>query len=131
LALGNIQLNLKQYLVNHLVLAPVLIWAGHTPIRQADAPHLPASGRYAMWGSELVLLLLALWQAARAVKHDDTRTYAVSFLSIIVFLTAVHILIAVDERFTTPALPLIGVFAGGRAAELVRGRALAAVRYAS
>jgi 4-amino-4-deoxy-L-arabinose transferase-like glycosyltransferase len=131
LALGNIQLNLKQYLVNHLVLAPVLIWAGHTPIRQADAPHLPASGRYAMWGSELVLLLLALWQAARAVKHDDTRTYAVSFLSVILFLTAVHILIAVDERFTTPALPLIGVFAGGRAAELVRGRALAAVRYAS
>ncbi|MBV9169479.1 MAG: hypothetical protein JOZ81_05280, partial [Chloroflexi bacterium] len=38
LAAQNVQLNLRQYLVNHLVLAPVLIWAGHTPLRQADAP---------------------------------------------------------------------------------------------
>src|SRR5205807_4251491 len=63
LAFGNVQLNLRQYLVNHLVLAPVLIWAGHTPVRQADAPHLPASGHYAIWAAELALLALALWQA--------------------------------------------------------------------
>ena len=57
---GNIQLNTRQYLVNHIVLAPILIWAGHTPVRQADAPRLPASVRYLIWGAELALLLLAL-----------------------------------------------------------------------
>src|SRR5205807_2069239 len=62
LAAGNVQLNLRQYLINHFVLAPVLIWAGHTPVRQADAPHLPTTGRYAIWAAELALLALALWQ---------------------------------------------------------------------
>jgi hypothetical protein len=53
-----------------------------------------------------------------------------SFLGIVVFLTAMHVIIAVDERFTTPALGLIGVFAGARAAQLVRARQRVAVRYA-
>ena len=133
LALGNIQLNLRQYIVNHLVLAPVLIWAGHTPLRQADAPHLPASGRYAIWGAELALVLLALWQAVLMLHSQWSQPegmLALSFLIIVAFLSAVHILIAVDERFTTPALPLIGVFAGGRLASLVHSRRVAAVRYA-
>jgi hypothetical protein len=142
LAAGNIQLNPRQYLMNHLVLAPVLIWAGHTPVRQADAGHLPASGRYVIWGAELALLGLALWQAARELGqpaearsgHGDrepSASLAVSFLAIVAFLTAVHVLIAVDERFTTPALPLIGVFAAGRLAELVHARRLPGVRYAA
>ncbi|MCA1645619.1 MAG: hypothetical protein LC797_09190 [Chloroflexi bacterium] len=137
LAWGNIQLNLRQYLVNHALLAPVLIWAGHTPVRQADVSHLPSSGRYSIWGLELALLLLALWQAARVVSDttfglaDRRATWAlgVAFLSVIVFLTAVHVVIAVDERFTTPALPLIGLFAGARLASLVLPRQRVAVRY--
>jgi 4-amino-4-deoxy-L-arabinose transferase-like glycosyltransferase len=131
LALGNIQLNPRQYLVNHLVEAPILIWAGHTPVRQADALHLPASGRYAIWAAELALLLLSLWQAARALADPEARAMSLSFVAIVVFLTLVHVVIAVDERFTTPALPLIGIFAGGRLAELLHGRQPAAVRYAA
>ena len=139
LALGNIQLNLRQYLVNHFVLAPVLIWAGHTPLRQADVPHLPASGRYAIWGAELALVLLALWQAVLTLRTASLRPesmqqpegmLAFSFLVIVGFLSAVHLVIAVDERFTTPALPLIGIFAGGRLASLLHSRQAAAVRFA-
>ncbi|HTD78609.1 MAG TPA: hypothetical protein VK898_13310 [Chloroflexota bacterium] len=121
LAFGNVQLNLRQYLVNHLVLAPVLIWAGHTPVRQADAPHLPASGRYAIWAAELALLALALWQAILALRGDarrPTTALALSFVAVVVFLTVVHVVIAVDERFTTPALPLVGLLAGARLASL-------------
>ena len=131
LALGNVQLNPRQFVVNHLVEAPILIWAGRTPLRQADAPHLPASGRYLLWASELALVLLALWQALRGVRDRDLRALSVSFLAIVVFLTVLHVLIAVDERFTTPALPLLGLFAGGRVAELLRGRQATAVRYAA
>jgi hypothetical protein len=131
LALGNIQLNLRQYLVNHLAQAPILIWAGHTPVRQADAPHLPTTARYLIWASELALVLLALWQAVRSLADSDTRALGAGFLAVVVFLTAVHVVIAVDERFTTPALPLVGLFAGSRLAELVRGRQAAAVRYAA
>ena len=133
LALGNIQLNLRQYLVNHLVLAPVLIWAGHTPLRQADAPHLPASGRYAIWGAELALVLLAVWQAVLTIRtqwQQPESMLALSFLVIVLFLSAVHTLIAVDERFTAPALPLVGIFAGGRLANLLHSRRVAAVRFA-
>ena len=130
-ALENIRLNTRQFLVNHLVEAPILIWAGRTPLRQADAPNLPASGRYALWASELALVVLALWQAISGLRDRDTRTLSISFLAIVVFLTAVHVLIAVDERFTTPALPLVGLFAGGRLAELLRGRQAASVRYAA
>jgi 4-amino-4-deoxy-L-arabinose transferase-like glycosyltransferase len=119
LAFGNVQLNLRQYLVNHLVLAPVLIWAGHTPVRQADAPHLPASGRYAIWAAELALLVLALWQAVLALgAREASSSVGLSFIAIALFLTAVHIVIAVDERFTTPALPLVGLLAGARLASL-------------
>ena len=121
LAAGNVQLNLRQYLVNHLVLAPVLIWAGHTPVRQADVPHLPASGRYAIWAAELALLALALWQAILALRGDarrPTAALALSFVAVVVFLTVVHVVIAVDERFTTPALPLVGLLAGARLASL-------------
>jgi 4-amino-4-deoxy-L-arabinose transferase-like glycosyltransferase len=122
LTVGNIQLNLRQYLVNHLAEAPILIWAGRTPIRQADAPRLPSSARYLIWGAELALLLLALWQSFRALGDRDTRGLGGSFLIIVVFLTAVHIVIAVDERFTTPALPLVGLFAGSRLAQLLGDR---------
>ncbi len=122
LAWGNVQLNLRQYLVNHFVEAPVLIWAGHTPVRQADTPHLPSTARYLIWGAELALLLLALWQSVRALTDRDTRALGAGFLVIVAFLTAVHIIIAVDERFTTPALPLVGLFAGSRLAELLGQR---------
>jgi len=131
LAFGNSQLNSRQYLVNHLVLAPVLIWAGHTPVRQADAPNLPVTARYALWASQLALLALALWQATRTLQDTDTRLVGFSFLVIVLFLTVVHILIGVDERFTTPALPLVGLFAGSRVADLVRSRQMAAVRFAA
>jgi len=130
LAWGNVQLNLRQYAFNHVALAPLLIWAGHTPLRQADAPRLPSSGRYAIWGAELLLLLLALWQAIRTLSDPDTFGLSVSFLSVVLFLTVVHIIIAVDERFTTPALPLVGVFAGARLASLIRARTDVAVGYA-
>ena len=131
MAADNIRLNLRQYLVNHLVLAPVLIWAGHTPVRQADAPRLPSSARYAIWGAELALLLLALWQAVRSLGEASRSALALSLLGVVVFLSAVHILIAVDERFTTPALPLVGLFAGVRLAELVGSWQRVAVRYAA
>ena len=50
---------------------------------------------------------------------------------VVLFLTAVHIVIAVDARFTTPALPLVGAFAGVRLARLVGVRRAVAVRYAA
>jgi hypothetical protein len=131
LGFGNIQLNWRQYLVNHAVGAPILIWVGRTPVRQADAPHLPSSGRYAIWASELALLVLALWQAVRAVREPDTRALGLSFWALVVFLTLVHIVIAVDERFTTPALLLVGLFAGGRLSELLRARRAPAVEFAA
>jgi 4-amino-4-deoxy-L-arabinose transferase-like glycosyltransferase len=131
LAYGNVQLNWRQYLVNHVVEAPILIWAGRTPVRQADAPHLPASGRYAIWASELAVLGLGLWQAIRALRESETRALAASFLVVVVFLTAVHVVLAVDERFTTPALLLVGLFAGSRLSELLRARRAAAVEFAA
>ncbi|MGI9146662.1 MAG: hypothetical protein ACR2IK_08985 [Chloroflexota bacterium] len=131
LAAENIRLNLRQYLVNHVVLAPVLIWAGHTPVRQADTPRLPASARYLVWAAELALLLLAVWQAVRCVRAPETSTLSTSFLGVVLFLTVVHVVIAVDERFTTPALPLVGMFAGACLAQLGRSRGRSAVRYAA
>jgi hypothetical protein len=151
LALGNVQLNLRQYLVNHLVEAPILIWVGRTPVRQADAPNLPSSERYAIWGAELALLVLALWQAIRVLRESGMETrrlgsglmrgdggaaetgigLAAGFIAVFLFLTLVHIVLAVDERFTTPALPLVGLFAGARVAELLRARQAAAVRVAA
>lgn len=138
---GNIQLNTRQYLVNHVVLAPALIWVGHTPLRQADAPHLPSLGRYVLWGGQLVLLALAVWQAVATLMWSSPATHgmtrngasalALSFLAVVVFLTLVHTIIAVDDRFTTPALPLVGLFAGVRAASALRARGHLAVGYAA
>ena len=121
LAADNVRLNLRQYPINHGVLAPVLIWAGHTPLRAADTPRLPSSARYVIWGAELALLLLAIWQALLGLRGERTAALSLSVLGVIAFLTVVHVLIAVDSRFTTPALPLIGLLAGARVAQLVHG----------
>jgi len=83
-----------------------------------------------LWGAELVLLLLALWQSVHALRDPDTFGLGASFLTVVLFLTVVHVLIAVDERFTTPALPLVGLFAGSRVASLSRSRQRVAVGYA-
>ena len=130
LGLGTIQLNTRQYLVNHFLLAPVLIWIGHTPVRQGDVASVPSSARYLLWGGEAVLLVLALWHAVSALR-TPLAPLALSFLAIALFLTLVHIILAVDDRFTTPALPLIGLFAGMRVAQLVHARARLALRYAA
>jgi hypothetical protein len=122
LAAENIRLNTRQYLVNHLVLAPVLIWAGRTPVRQADAAHLPASGRYLIWAAEAGLVLLAVWQAVVGLGRPESSAVSLAFLAVVGFLTLVHVLIGVDERFTTPALPLVGLFAGARLSLLVSAR---------
>jgi hypothetical protein len=131
IALDNVRLNASQYLVNHALLAPVLIWAGHTPVRQADSASLPSSARYAIWMAQLALLLLALWQALRGLGDPATLPINLVFLAVVLFLTGVHVLIAVDDRFTTPALPLIGLFAGARLARFLRARHPIAVGYAA
>jgi hypothetical protein len=64
-------------------------------------------------------------------ERRASMALGLSFLTVVLFLTAVHIVIAVDERFTTPALPLVGLFAGARIAQLVRGRQRLAVGYAA
>jgi hypothetical protein len=131
LSAENIRLNLNQYLVNHAVLAPVLIWAGHTPLRAADVTRFPSSVRYMIWAAELLLVVLALWQAVLGLRGSRTMAPSLSVLGVIAFLTIVHVLIAVDSRFTTPALPLVGLLAGARLAQLVRARERLALRYAA
>lgn len=119
LTLENIGANPRQYAINHLVLAPVLIWAGRTPLRQADAALLPASLRYALWGAQLALFVLGVWQCVRAARAPRTRLLGLTGLAVFAFLTGVHVFIGVDERFTAPALPLVHLFAGGSLAWLV------------
>lgn len=110
IAVGNIALQPRQFLVNHFVEAPFLIWAGHTPLRQSDANRLPTLLRWSFWGLQLALLLVALWQAIASLRTHQTRALALTFLAVFAFLTALHILIAVDDRFTVPALPLSLLF---------------------
>jgi 4-amino-4-deoxy-L-arabinose transferase-like glycosyltransferase len=119
MAAENVRLNLRQYLVNHFLLAPVLIWAGHTPVRQADVASVPSVVRYGLWGLQLVVLLLALWQAFLSVRDPRQRALSLAFLGVVAFLSAVHLLIAVDDRFTIPALPLVGTFAGARVSSTI------------
>jgi 4-amino-4-deoxy-L-arabinose transferase-like glycosyltransferase len=131
LAAGNIRLEAGRVLVNHLVVAPVLIWVGRTPLRQADLPLLPSVARYLLWGLQFVLLLVALWQAARALRQPETNAVGAAFLVSLAFLTLVHSLIAVDERFTAPAVPLVMTFAGaGLATIWARWRVRGVVRQA-
>lgn len=130
LGFGTIQLNVRQYVVNHFVLAPVLIWIGHTPVRQGDTAVLPAPARYALWTGEAALLALALWQAFASLRTSATAL-GLSFLAIALFLTVVHVILAVDDRFTTPALPLVGLFAGARLADLLSWRQRVALRFAA
>jgi hypothetical protein len=123
-AAGNIRLEPGKILVNHLLVAPLLIWAGRTPLRQADLPLLPSVVRYALWGIQLALLALGVWQAMRALRTPDTAPLALALLVSLLFLTLVHSLIAVDERFTAPALPLVMTFAGAALATLWARRRL-------
>ncbi|MBI4494133.1 MAG: glycosyltransferase family 39 protein [Chloroflexi bacterium] len=121
-ALENVRLNLPQYLVNHFALAPVLIWSARTPVRQADMDALPRWARWALWGVQLGLVALALWQAVRAFRSRRALPLALSFLGVWLFLTLVHVLISVDERFTVPALPLVLMLAGARVADMLAPR---------
>lgn len=112
MAVGNIRLDTRQWLVNHFLEAPVLIWIGHTPVRQSDASRVPTAARLALWLLQAVLLALALKEAVQAVRSRCAPALGLAFLGVGLSLTAVHILIAVDDRFTVPALPLIMLLAG-------------------
>ncbi len=122
LATENVRLTPRQFLVNHFVLAPVLIWAGHTPLRQADVATLPGSLRWTLWGTQLFLVLLALWQAWRLLRVREAAALGLTFFALFAFLTGTHVLFAVDDRFTVPALPLVQVLAGLGIAALVARR---------
>ncbi len=131
LAAGNVRLEPGRILVNHLLVAPVLIWVGRTPLRQADLPLLPSAARYVLWGVQLALLVVALWQAVRALRQPSTNALALAFLVSLALLTVLHSLIGVDERFTAPALPLVMTFAGaGLATSWARWRVRGVVRQA-
>jgi 4-amino-4-deoxy-L-arabinose transferase-like glycosyltransferase len=122
LAFENTRLNPGQYVVNHFVLAPFLIWAGHTPVRQGDATTLPSFPRRVLWAVQFALVLAAAWQAVRALRNDRTRVLGLAFLGVASFLTAVHVLVAVDDRFTVPVLPLVGLLSGAWVAGLLAGQ---------
>lgn len=123
LALGNIELNPRQYLVNHLVLAPILIWIGHTPIRQSSMGSLPSGARWLLWGTQLLFLVLAVWGAISSARHGaGYLVLCLTFFAVALFLTALHVVIAVDDRFTVPALPLAQMYAGTLLASLVARR---------
>jgi hypothetical protein len=119
LALDNVRANPVQYTVNHVVLAPVLIWAGRTPVRDADLARVPSLVRWPLWGIQLAFVVLALWQAVRALGDRRLIAMSLAFLGTFAFLTVAHVLIAVDERFTRPALPLVQLFGGAGLAALL------------
>lgn len=112
-SLENIRLNLPRYLVNHLVLAPVLIWAGHTPVRQADLQAVPSLARWALWAAQGLVVVGAVWQALRLVRDPRGRLLAAVFLSMAASVTVLHVFIAVDDRFTVPLLAVVQTFASG------------------
>lgn len=112
-AIENVRLNLPQYIYNHAVLAPVLIWAGHTPVRQADLAAIPSAVRWSLWLVQLAFVVAALWQAARLPREHVAKPLSLVFLGVALFVTAVHVVIAVDDRFTVPVLPLVQFFASG------------------
>jgi len=60
-----------------------------------------------------------------SLRGRATRAVSVGFLGAVPFPAVVRVVVAVEERFTTRGLPLVGVFAGARLALLVpvrRGR---------
>lgn len=120
LAAGNVALYPGQYLVTHLVQAPILLWGARTPVRQADVAAIPATVRWGWWGLQLALVGLAVWQGVRAARRPPTAVLGQLFLGVFLLLTAIHVVVAIDERFTIPALALVQTFAGARLAGLLR-----------
>ena len=88
--------------------------AASRAVPAADGPVSPVAARYWSGGAGRALLVLARWHALRGLWDESTLAISRCFLGVVLFLTAENVVIAVDERFTTPALPLVGVFAGVR-----------------
>lgn len=119
LAAENVTMYPGPYLLNHLVKAPLLIWAGRNPVRQADVASVAPYARWGFWACQFALFLLGIWQAGSVLRDARLRVLGAVLLGTVGFLTAGHMLIAVDERFTMPALPLLQMFAGAAIASLL------------
>lgn len=103
LALEDIRRDPVAHIRGRLTRGVMLLWITDIPIRYSDINALPTLAIRAIWLAQAALVALALWGIA--VLWPRNRPAAAAFAALFVYLTAVHVVLYSEARYTLPAKP--------------------------
>jgi len=115
--LANIQRDRLGHLVRRVTNGALVLWIAEVPIRHSDIDDTPRLIVRAIWLAQAVLLALAGVGLVFLV-HRGRPLEAAPFAALFVYITAVHLPMLAEARYSLPAKPAMLVLAAIALAEI-------------
>ncbi len=128
LALQHIRSDPSGYVLRRVLFEPVVLWVSEIPLRPSQAAAIPTVAVRAMWGFQLLLLVLAGLGVLATWRRSPLG--ALLFVFSVVYVCAVHLPIVNEPRYSLPAKPFVLLYAVVGAVVVARySRALLPIRH--
>jgi 4-amino-4-deoxy-L-arabinose transferase-like glycosyltransferase len=121
LALDNIRRHPLAHIRGRATRAVALLWIAEIPVRYSDINQLPPMAIRAMWLAQAALMaaslagLVVLWRWG-------ARAEAAALAALVLYVTAVHVVLYSEARYALPAKPAVLLLATVAVAHAIRGR---------
>ncbi len=104
--LENIRRDPVRWAWGRLTRGAVLFWAAEIPIRYSDINRAPAAVIRALWVAQIALLAVAAIGALALVRTGG-RVEAGAIVALVLYVSAVHIPMYSEARYSLPAKPVV------------------------
>jgi 4-amino-4-deoxy-L-arabinose transferase-like glycosyltransferase len=121
-ALEKIRRDPLRHALRRATLAPLLLWVTDIPVRYSDINQLSPWVIRAMWLLQLLGMLLAA-RGLVVVWRRGLRVEAAAFAAVLLYVTAVHVPLYTEGRYSLPAKPIAIVLAAVAVGEILARRA--------
>jgi len=104
LAIDNIRRDPVRHVWRRLTRGVALLWVTEIPVRYSDINKLPTFVIRAIWSAQALVLAAAL-AGVYVLWRREARPQAAAFAALMVYITAVHVVLHSEARYTLPARP--------------------------
>jgi 4-amino-4-deoxy-L-arabinose transferase-like glycosyltransferase len=98
-----------------------LLWAAEIPLRYSDINRLSPLAVRALWLPQVLLMVIAVWGIV-ALARRGARVEAFAMAALVVYITAFHMPMYSEARYSLPAKPIVLLLATVGIAELIDRR---------
>jgi hypothetical protein len=99
----------------------LLLWAAEIPVRYSDINRLSPLAVRALWLPQVLLMVIAVWGIV-ALARRGARVEAFAMAALVVYITAFHVPMYSEARYSLPAKPIVLLLATVGIAELIDRR---------